>query len=208
MRSSIWLGTLTLLLSFAAPATACPRWGHGKGSSEHGRGLLGCVHMMMHAPGDKIKGKLGLSEEQTKRLQAIHDAFSSAKVTLEAEIAKAQLAKQKVMREELPNERAALATTAKLRAARGKLIAERIKTAFKVLKVLSKEQRAKLRQECTSMWGKAGKGKGFGAGGPGCGWGGPNAGPGGCPGCGRPGGCPFAKGGQSSSPPKQAPKKK
>lgn len=187
-----------LLLGGVAAAKGGRRHGPG-GGAPHGRPGHPCMGLLMHAPPPVLKAKLGLDDAQIKKLQELRAALMGKGLELRAQVQKEQLALRALLAQDLPQEAAVVDALRKVRAARGLLHEERIKTMIKVLGLLSPPQRAKLRAACPG----ADKGKGgcpFCGEAEGCG---EAAGESGCgPGCGAAcGGCPQCAGGNCGAGP-------
>jgi len=136
--------------------------------------------MLMHAPGDVLKLKLGLNDGQVAKLLPIRTAFQSKRITLTAQMQQIGLQLRTLFEAgDLPDTNKVIDLSRKLRNVRGNLEEERIKTQLKLLGTLTKEQRTKLRTECMHGprpgMGKGGRGGGR-WGGPGGGWGHPGGG--------------------------------
>jgi Spy/CpxP family protein refolding chaperone len=169
-----------------------PGFGHGPGFGPGPR----CGGLLIHAPAEVIKGKLGLNDAQLARIEALRDNFLHKRIKLHAEAQQQGLKLRREMQRETPDQRKALQLMRKRRHARGVIAEERLKARLGMLRLLSKEQRAKLDEQCAKAgkrWGRRGRrgkrgwgpgvpGSGWGPGGHGGGWGrgGPN-GPGGGP---------------------------
>lgn len=165
-------------VALAQPAPPPPGAGPGVGPGQ-GFGRGSCRHLLTAHP-DILKAQLGVNDAQAKQIQALHKAYLAQRISDKAELDKAKLEMQTLMQEDLPDEGKVLAQHRKIHAAMGKIAEEGLKTRLKVLKVLTKEQRTKLRTLCPMdgpggfgkhgprghRWGGGGWGKGRGAGGP------------------------------------------
>jgi len=121
-----------------------------------------CIKGLMMAPPDILKAKLGLSDQQVSQLQTIRTNVMTKTIKLGSEAKLTAITLIPLMQADLPDEAKVLAVHKKVSSLRAQIGEERIKAGIAVLKVLSKDQRAKLRTDCFSR----GKGGGMGKHGP------------------------------------------
>jgi Spy/CpxP family protein refolding chaperone len=200
MRTRMMLVASLFALVFSGTALAQPEGpfamgmgGMGRGMRRHGMGpgMMGpgmgggmrrCMRHLMMAPPEALKARLGLSDQQIGQIQSIRTNVLTKSIKLGSEAKLTGLQLIPLMQSDIPDEGKVLAVHRKVRSLLGQIAEERIKAGIAVLKVLSKDQRAKMRAECLSG-GRGGgpgkeKGKGFGGGwgqggwGRGGGWGG------------------------------------
>ena len=176
--TQVALFALGAIFFLASVAEAQPgHWGK-KGR----RGRRGCKLMKAHP--DVLKAKLGLNDTQIKKIQKIGYNKATKAIKTRAEVQLLRLKMRQLMQADMPDENKVLALHRKMRSLRGKMAEEKIKSKFKVLRTLTKEQRAKYRAMCPrgmghGKWrrgmrgGRGGRG-GYGKGGMGHrgGWGG------------------------------------
>ncbi len=171
------------LLLLATPVLAQPGRGMGmRGGMGGGMGLAGvgrCGAVLLHAPSDVLKARLGLSDAQVARLQPIRTNFASKRINLQAQAQQAALQLRSYLdTADLPDQKKVLDLSRKVHNLHWQMHEERVKAQIQIMQALSKDQRGKLRAECATM------GPGKGMGGPGWGgggrrWGGRSGGPGG-----------------------------
>jgi len=152
--------------------------GHGRrGKGRHHRGMKGlrCAKMLMHAPPDRLKEKLKLSDAQISKLEPLRMNFLTKKIKGKAEVQLNRLKMRRLMQADLPDQNKVLKLMRKQRNIRGRIHEEGLKAYISALKIMSAEQRKDFRVKCRKM-GKGRHFKRFGRGGFGRGKFGPGGG--------------------------------
>ena len=181
------VATAVILLG-AATAEARHGWrggpGRGGGGPERWGGPhMRCAKMLMRAHPDVLRDKLGLKPDQVTRIRKLRSNFRYKRITARAEIQRHRLQMRELFEASgVPADGKVLGLMRKIRAKRGRLMEERMKTHLAAMRTLTGEQRTTLRTKCRKMrghgkWmhgrrgGPGGRGPGGrGGGGPG-GWG-------------------------------------
>lgn len=151
-----------------------------------GMGLrMGCAKMLMRAHPDMLKTRLGVTDAQLTKIQAVRNNCISKRINSKAQLAQIRLKLRTLGEQDLPDEKKVLNLMSKARGVRGQMMEEGVKAQLKMMRTLKKEQRATLRATCAKQrLGRGGKGRwhkggrGYGRRGGGGGPGGPG-GPGG-----------------------------
>ena len=130
---------------------------------KRGRGHRGCKLMKAHP--EMLKAKLGINDAQVQKIQKIWYNKASKGIKARAEVQQLRLKMRMLMQADLPNEAKVLALHRKIRTIRGRMAEEKIKGKLSVMRILTKEQRAKFRKICGhgmghGKWGRGGHGKG------------------------------------------------
>lgn len=182
---AVTAGAVILLAGAAAEARGGWRGGPGRGGGggRWGGPHMRCARVLMHAHPDLLQEKLGLKSGQLARINRLRSNFQNKKITARAEIQRLRLQMRELFQSsDVPSNRQVLGLMRKIRAQRGRLMEERMKTHLAAMRTLSKEQRTTLRTKCPEMgrrgkWGHRGHhGRGRGPGGGGRGPGGPGHG--------------------------------
>ena len=149
-----------------------PGFGRGMGFGRGGR--RGCGKRILFAHPEVLKAKLGLSDAQVQKVEALRTNVMTKMIKGRAEVQLLRLQKRRLMQADLPDTNKVLKVHRKMRSIRGRLAEERIKTHIRFLGLLSKDQRTKLRLKCAKRgWGgrghhrRGGRGKGWGGAGDG-----------------------------------------
>ena len=122
-----------------------------------------CAKMLMHAPAHRLKAELSLSDAQIKKIESRRDNFLNKRIDMRAKIDRLRIPLRKEIQQELPNEQRVLQLMRKTRGVHGRLQEERVKTLLGTARVLTPEQRSKLRKLCRQRAGKGfEKGRGWG----------------------------------------------
>ncbi len=155
---------------------------------------MGCAGMLMRAHPDMLKIRLGITDAQLAKIQAVRNNVISKRISSRAQLAQIRLKLRTLGEQDLPDEKKVLNLMRTARGVRGRMTEEGVKAHLKILRMLKKAQRAMLRATCAQRtgWGQRGNrrwgkgGRGFGRRGGGRGFGG--RGLGGPGGPGGPGG--------------------
>jgi len=160
--------------SYGQPNAAYGR-GFGKGPWKPG---FHCPSILMYAPADVLKTKLGLDDRQLQNIEAIRNNFFTKRDQLQRLLEKQWDKARSLWAADLPDQKQVLDHMRETRQIRGRLHEERVKAHLKVLALLTPQQRFTLKAQCPGFG--MGRRGGFGHGrrkwggwkngrGPGCG---------------------------------------
>jgi Spy/CpxP family protein refolding chaperone len=137
---------LVTLLCLGASSDLLARHHRGRG----GPPMRRCMGMLLQAHPDALKSNLGLNSGQLGRLQAIRTRFTQSEASLDASIVKERAKGKLLWQRDLPPEKEVLAHLRRMHRLRGQEMELRVKTSLELLKLLKREQRAKLRARCVA----------------------------------------------------------
>lgn len=107
--------------------------------------------ILMHAPGDTLKERLGISDSVLGKIESLRDKSQYDAIAMRADLERLQLKLRKQLARDLPDLDTVLKLVRREHALLGKLAEERIKSEIRLLALLDKGQRAKLREHCRKM---------------------------------------------------------
>lgn len=122
--------------------------GCGKAYGMHRIPGVRCSRMLMHASPDRLKAKLGLTDQQLAKIEPVRTNFLRKRIRFKADLKQQRLDLRRLMWQEAPSEGKVLALMRKSRGVRGRLAEERVKAHLKVLSILTPDQRKKVRARC------------------------------------------------------------
>lgn len=158
MRS---LTLMTALFAFGLTLTAtndaeARRWGkqwkrghkRGKGHGMHRGFALRCSRKLFHMPPTMLKEKMGLNDGQVAKILKYRNNMLFKKAAAKGKLATLKVKMRIEMEKDLPNLDTVLKLMRQLRNVRGTKWEEKIKAKIWAMKVLTAEQRKKLRASC------------------------------------------------------------